>query len=87
MMLHLEYGNCDSRVDSNFINQEAFSFDWRGEFVLNDPFFDFQCPACGKAFRWMSGLLQHMENYGPCREDQLGWEILLDFLTHLRDRV
>ncbi|KAL2755426.1 hypothetical protein ACRALDRAFT_2104083 [Sodiomyces alcalophilus JCM 7366] len=84
MILHLEDGNCESGVDWDFINEKAFGFYSRHEFLCtDDQDFDFQCPTCETLFRWISGMLQHMESYVPCRGQNRGWDIMLDFLRYL----
>ncbi|KAI8648646.1 hypothetical protein NCS57_01476300 [Fusarium keratoplasticum] len=86
MMLHLEAGTCPSEVDCLTIDELASECRQSQYYSCNDPNYDYECPSCETPFRYMSGLLQHIEN-GPCDED-LSWHSALGiFLRFIRTRI
>ncbi|RTE83471.1 hypothetical protein BHE90_001922 [Fusarium euwallaceae] len=86
MVLHLEAGTCPSEADNQTVHQLAFECRQSQYYYCDDPEYDYECPTCETPFRYMSGLLQHVEN-GPCDED-LSWHSpLAIFLRFIRARI
>ncbi|RSL91423.1 hypothetical protein CEP52_014273 [Fusarium oligoseptatum] len=86
MVLHLEAGTCPSEADNQTVHELAFECRQSQYYYCDDPEYDYECPTCETPFRYMSGLLQHVEN-GPCDED-LSWHSpLAIFLRFIRARI
>ena len=88
MLLHLEPGACDAPVDEwdivDYANDQCYE-GW-GQYVTNDAVYKFECPACARTFKKMSGLLQHVES-DTCPESlEPGWA-LWRFLRYLRRQI
>lgn len=85
MVLHLEMGTCSSGIDLQAINDIAWNCRESDEYIDNDG--DYKCPTCERYFKFMSGLLQHVES-DSC-DETLRWEDspLSIFLRFLEARV
>ena len=61
MMIHLEAGTCDSGVGVEEVNDWVFSHENE---VIKDryDYYKYRCPTCDVVFRFLSGLLQHVES-------------------------
>ncbi|KAL6900531.1 hypothetical protein GGI43DRAFT_52357 [Trichoderma evansii] len=85
MVLHLEEGTCNSGTNLQAIN--GFARDCRKSDEYLDDDGDCKCPTCEKYFKFMSGLLQHVES-DSC-DETLRWRngSLSIFLRFLKARV
>ncbi|EEU36720.1 uncharacterized protein NECHADRAFT_51843 [Fusarium vanettenii 77-13-4] len=86
MVLHLEAGTCPSEADCQVVDDLATDCRQYPSYRCDDPKYDYECPSCETPFRYMSGLLQHIEN-GPC-DESLDWHRpLAIFLRYIRTRI
>lgn len=75
---HLEGATCESGTNSDHIRETVLRFDPRGTLTNHrDLVYPFRCPECGDSFRFVSGLLQHIER-SSCAQHMNSdiWEIL-----------
>lgn len=63
MVLHLESGNCESGTELHDINTWVFDdFGCRQYTNQWTDYYQFCCPTCSNTFRYISGLMQHIES-------------------------
>ena len=79
-MIHLEAGTCDSGFGVEEVNDLVFS---HGNYVAKDrsDYYKYRRPTCDVVFRFLSGLLQHVESQA-CAEEIEG--CVGDLLDDLR---
>ncbi|ETN42878.1 uncharacterized protein HMPREF1541_02036 [Cyphellophora europaea CBS 101466] len=81
MVLHLERGTCGIGTDSDDIADWALGCIYADMFTTNGGgSWSFECPGCNATFRYVSGLLQHIES-DAC--DQELWNNPIDELLDL----
>lgn len=86
MVLHLERGTCASRADCDLVEEAARSSQNLADYRSQYSNFPFECASCDDYFRFVSGLLQHVES-DKC-EESLGCSGLLDcFLDELEENI
>ncbi len=83
MILHLEEGTCESQVDHEWVTETALKCYASRFYTSNDPDYDFMCPDCETPFRYISGMLQHIES-NSCDEDITEGQPLWKFLRFLQ---
>ena len=62
MVLHLETGTCESGVDCEFVAETARMSTNMAEYHSENEYYPLQCASCDEQFRFLSGLLQHVES-------------------------
>ena len=83
MMIHLEAGTCNSGVGHDEIDDWAF--DGSRAYTNNwTDYYRYQCPTCAEDFRFVSGLLQHIESLA-CQQELDG--DIEDMLEDLEDCI
>ena len=83
MVLHLEEGTCESQVEHEWVTETALECYASRFYTSNDPDYDFMCPDCETPFRYISGVLQHIES-NSCEEDITEGKPLWRFLRFLQ---
>jgi hypothetical protein len=83
MLLHLESDAWNTDVDDEWVTDRAFECYRAQAYTSDHPNFDFMCPTCEVPFKYMSGLLQHIESMS-CYEELVWGTAIWEFLRSLR---
>lgn len=84
VLMHLESGACTSETKSSDVEDWAFSYYHSDRYTNTwDTYYRFRCPECNQDFRFLSGLISHVEN-GSCDQD---WDNVLRGVTDHIDRM
>ena len=62
MLIHLESGACSSEVTLDDINDWALQYRRFSSYIDPQAEYPYSCPGCENKFRYLSGLLQHLES-------------------------
>lgn len=88
MVLHLEQGTCASGADRHLVSgtRAACLATYLMEYRAFDAEYPFKCAFCDEIFRFMSGVLQHIET-DRCEADMTSSWMLVISLDELATRV
>ena len=85
-MIHLEGGTCPSKCEDEDVLEAAYQYAEKDSFTTGTGQYPFRCPTCELEFRYMSGLLQHVES-NACEAKISPDSVLGKFLDYFKPRV
>jgi len=80
MLIHLESGACPSEVTLDDIDSWAAQYRQFNHYIDSQAENRYSCPGCENKFRYLSGLLQHLESNACRRTIKNALRGLLSFL-------